>query len=196
MSIELDLMQQWIAPNSRVLDLGCGNGSMLAELKSAIQIDGLGIEINPEHITAALLAGVNVLEHDIDRGLDTFSDNSFDTVVMSQALQARRYPDKALDEMLRIGRESIVAFPNFANWRSRLHLVFRGQMPVSKFMPYSWYDTPNIHFCTIVDFEKLCQEKGIKILDRAYVDSGNDQTRTVSAWPNLLATSAIYRISK
>lgn len=196
MSFEVELMQQWIGNEARVLDLGCGDGTMLAELKTARQIDGLGVEINPAHITAAIHAGVNVLEHDIDQGLATFSDNSFDTVVMSQALQAMRYPDKALDEMLRVGRESIVAFPNFANWRSRLHLCFRGQMPVSKFMPYTWYDTPNIHFCTIVDFEKLCHEKHIKILDRAYIDAGNDQTRLVRAWPNLLATSAIYRISK
>lgn len=196
MSYELDMIRDWIAPKARVLDLGCGNGTLLAQLKSTQQIDGLGVEINPDNITAALTVGVNVIEHDIDQGLSSFQDNSFDTVVMTQTLQAIRYPDKALDEMLRVGRECIVTFPNFANWRCRLHLGFRGQMPVSKFMPYSWYNTPNIHFCTIIDFQRLCEEKGISIMNRAYVDASNTETSIVRTWPNLLATSAIYRISK
>ncbi len=132
----------------------------------------------------------------MDAGLGNFPDQSFDTVVMAHALQAVHYPDRVLEEMLRIGRQGIVTFPNFAHWRCRLYLGSRGRMPVSRFMPYNWYDTPNIHFCTVTDFEALCEERGIRILARDMV--GNTQRRPLlaSAWPNLFAVTAIYLISR
>ena len=133
----------------------------------------------------------------MDAGLDNFPDQSFDTVVMAHALQAVHYPDRVLQEMLRIGRQGIVTFPNFGHWRSRLYLGTRGRMPVSKFMPYSWYDTPNIHFCTVRDFEALCEDLGIRIIGRDVV--GNTARRRpllARLQPNLFATTAIYRITR
>ncbi len=132
----------------------------------------------------------------MDAGLGNFPDQSFDTVVMAHALQAVHYPDRVLEEMLRIGRQGIVTFPNFAHWRCRLYLGSRGRMPVSRFMPYNWYDTPNIHFCTVTDFEALCEERGIRILARDMVGNTPRRPLLASAWPNLFAVTAIYLISR
>ncbi len=189
---DLTHIQQWVGTGSRVLDLGCGNGAFLLQLRRDRQVEGLGLEIDQDNISAALAAGLNIVEQNLDEGLDNFRDNSFDTVVMAHALQAVRYPHLVLEEMLRIGRECIVTFPNFGHWRCRLYLGTRGRMPVSKFMPYTWYDTPNIHFCTVRDFENLCAERGIRILHRDVVGEGGLAT----LWPNLFATTAIYHISR
>lgn len=193
---DLSCIQQWIAPQSRVLDLGCGDGLFLEQLSRERQVQGLGLEVAPDKITAALARGLNVVEQNIDQGLGNFSDHSFDTVVMAQALQVLRYPDQVLEEMLRVGRQSIVTFPNFGHWRCRLHLGTRGRMPVSKFMPYTWYDTPNIHFCTVRDFEQLCRNRGIRILQREMVSADQSSHWLVRRWPNLFATTAIYHISR
>ena len=134
---DLTSMQQWIAPHSRVLDLGCGDGEFLSLLTRERNIRGLGLEIDQDNIASAVAKGLNVVEQNMDLGLDNFRDNSFDTVVMALALQAVHFPDQVLSQMLRIGQEGIVTFPNFAHWRCRLHLSTRGRMPVSKFMPYS-----------------------------------------------------------
>ncbi|MFT7267396.1 MAG: methionine biosynthesis protein MetW, partial [Porticoccus sp.] len=158
---DLEIIQTWIAPNSRILDLACGDGTLLQSLKSSGQIEGYGLEIDPEKITEAISNNVNVIEADLDSGLSQFSDNSFDTVVMTEALQAMRNPDLVLDEMLRIGENCIVTFPNFGNWQTRISLAIQGQMPVTKRLIYQWYNTPNIHFCTVSDFEALCSDKGI-----------------------------------
>ncbi|MFV0478192.1 MAG: methionine biosynthesis protein MetW [Parahaliea sp.] len=195
MRLDLARMQRWITPGSRVLDLGCGNGEFLQQLRDNLQIEGIGLEIDADKITAAIARGLNIVEQNMDEGLRNFPDQSFDTVVMAHALQAVHYPDRVLDEMLRIGREGIVTFPNFGHWRCRLHLSTRGRMPVSKFMPYNWYDTPNIHFCTVQDFEALCQAKGIRIVDREMLGDGPDGSGLASLWPNFFAVTAIYRIS-
>jgi len=193
---DLTHIQQWIAAGSRVLDLGCGNGEFLAQLQREREVEGLGLEIDPGNISTCIGKGLNIVEQDLDEGLGNLGDNSFDTVVMAHALQAVRQPHLVLDEMLRIGRECIVTFPNFGQWRCRLYLGTRGRMPVSKFMPYTWYDTPNIHFCTVRDFENLCSERGIRILHRDMVGPESSGHRLAVLWPNLFATTAIYHISR
>lgn len=193
---DLDILQQWIKPGSRVLDLGCGSGELLDRLTREKQVTAYGIEIDHENITRCIERRVNVIEQDLDEGLRNFDDGSFDTVVMSQTLQAVRYPHLVLDEMLRVGRECVVSFPNFGYWRCRVYLGLRGHMPVSKFLPYTWYDTPNIHFCTIDDFEDFCREKAIRILNRRYVTAGRDDDVLSVRWPNMLAEMAIYRLTR
>ncbi|MBP8029862.1 MAG: methionine biosynthesis protein MetW [Pseudomonadales bacterium] len=193
---DLDILQQWIKPESRVLDLGCGSGELLERMTREKKVTAYGIEIDPENITRCVEKRVNVIEQDLDEGLKNFDDGSFDTVVMSQTLQAVRYPHLVLDEMLRVGRECVVSFPNFGYWRCRVYLGMRGHMPVSKFLPYTWYDTPNIHFCTIDDFEDFCREKNIRIINRRYVTAGRDDDVLSVRWPNMLAEMAIYRLTR
>ncbi|MEQ9464202.1 MAG: methionine biosynthesis protein MetW [Haliea sp.] len=196
MRLDLTHIQRWIEPGSKVLDLGCGDGEFLQRLQQQRDVRGLGLEIDPDKITAAVARGLNIVEQDMDAGLDSFPDQSFDTVVMAHALQAVHFPDRVLEEMLRIGRQGIVTFPNFAHWSCRLYLGTRGRMPVSRFMPYTWYDTPNIHFCTVRDFEALCAERGIRILARDMVGNTERTPLLASAWPNLFAITAIYLISR
>ncbi|MEH6548647.1 MAG: methionine biosynthesis protein MetW [Pseudomonadales bacterium] len=191
-----ELVSEWIDTNSRVLDLGCGDGSLLTQLTEARQIRGYGLEIDPDRIATCVSKDLNVIEQNLDKGLDNFADNSFDTVFMTQTLQAVHYPDKIIDEMLRIGRQCIVSFPNFGHWRCRWYLGTHGRMPVSKYLPYTWYNTPNIHFCTIRDFEKLCGQKDINILNRVILNQQNKPSPLGSLWPNLLGATAIYRISR
>jgi len=196
MRFDLALIQDWIAPSARVLDLGCGDGTLLAALRDNKQIDGLGVEIDAHDITRCIARGINVIEQDLNSSLENFRDASFDVVVMTLALQALQYPHRVLDEMLRIGSEGIVTFPNFGHWRARNYLVTRGRMPVSKFLPYTWYDTPNIHFCTVQDFEALCAEKNIRILDRAMIGGTDNRGTLARLWPNLFAVTAVYHIGR
>jgi methionine biosynthesis protein MetW len=191
-----DFVRDWVRTGARVLDLGCGDGSMLRDLLETRAARGYGLEIDPHKIHLCLENGVNVIEQDLDRGLGNFGDDSFDTVVMTQTLQAVRFPHLVLDEMLRIGRECIITFPNFGNWRCRVQIALRGRMPVSRFMPYTWYDTPNIHFCTVIDFEALCRQKNIRVLDRVIVDGENRRSMFTRLAPNLCGMTAIYRVTK
>lgn len=196
MRFDLTLIQNWIENRARVLDLGCGDGTLLASLRDNKQVDGLGVEIDAEDIAHCIARGINVIEQDLNASLENFRSASFDAVVMTLALQALRYPHRVLDEMLRIGREGIVTFPNFGHWRARSYLITRGRMPVSKFLPYTWYDTPNIHFCTVNDFEALCAEKNIRILNRAMIGGGDSQSALARLWPNLFAVTAVYHIGR
>ena len=193
---DLQIIEQWIRPDSHILDLGCGDGELLSYLRDHRGVHGYGLEIDPDKISACVRKGVNVIEQDLDKELDNFEDKSFDTVIMTQSLQAMHYPDRVLEDMLRIGKEGILTFPNFAHWRCRLYLGLRGQMPVSDFMPYTWYNTPNIHFCTFKDFEDLCRERSIQILDRLVVDQSHQAGRLSAMWPNLLGEIAIYRVTR
>jgi methionine biosynthesis protein MetW len=178
-----------------VLDLGCGDGELLAHLRDHKQVGGYGLEIDPEKIAKCIERGVNVIEQNLDEGLGNFADNSFDVVVMTQSLQALRYPDKVLAEMLRVGKTCIITFPNFGHWRCRWYLTTKGRMPVSDFLPYTWYNTPNIHFCTFEDFERLCHAQGAKVEERLAVDHEHRHNLGSRLWPNLLGEIGIYRVS-
>lgn len=193
---DLNIIQQWINPMSRILDLGCGDGELLQTLGETKGVWGYGLEIDAEKITSCVARGINVIEADLDEGLTQFSDNSFDTVVMTQALQAMRYPHLVLGEMLRVGKQCVVTFPNFGNWRARSYLLSRGRMPVTKQLTFQWYDTPNIHFCTVKDFEALCTEKRIQILHREFVAERLPDRHMKSIWPNVFSDTAIYHLSK
>ncbi|TMG79884.1 MAG: methionine biosynthesis protein MetW [Betaproteobacteria bacterium] len=181
----------WIAPGAQVLDLGCGDGSLLAYLRESRGAAGYGIEIDDEGVLASIGNGVNVVQSDLESGLAGFDEQSFDSVILSQTLQAMRHTELIVLEMLRVGREAIVTFPNFGFWSHRLQ-VLRGRMPVSGKLPYQWYDTPNIHLCTVADFDAFCEERGFDVLDRVVLH----ETRRVNALPNLLGSLAIYRFRK
>lgn len=193
---DLSIIQQWIRPESEILDLGCGEGELLSYLKAEKNVHGYGLEINPEKLTACIRNGVNVIEQNLDNGLSNFEDQSIDTVVMTQALQAVQRPDELLDEMLRIGKEAIVTFPNFGYWKTRFYLLLKGRMPMSDTLPYNWYDTPNIHMCTFRDFEILCREKGIRILNKTVVDDQHREHWSIRLWPAMLGEIAVYHITR
>ncbi|WP_417528354.1 methionine biosynthesis protein MetW [Marinomonas shanghaiensis] len=196
MRSDLEMIDEWIQPNIRVLDLACGPGELLHHLIKNKQVNGYGLEIGPDDLNTCIKKGIPVLEQNIDEGLQNFDDQSFDLVLMTHALQQFRRPDLLIDEMLRIGKECIITFPNFGHWRSRLHLALKGRMPVSEFLPYNWYDTPNIHFFTFQDFERLCREKNIKILRWAAVDGQLKDHWWIRSMPNLFSETAIFHISR
>lgn len=194
---DLEIISEWIRPGSRVLDLGCGDGTLLAYLSDTAGVTGYGLEIDDANIVRCIEKGVKVIQTDLDAGITAFFDeDSFDYVVMTQTLQAMRHPEALLDEMLRVGREGIVTFPNMGHWRCRLHFALGGRMPVTRSLPNEWYDTPNIHLCTLDDFEALCREEHIHVLERAVVDHAHRVNWSMRLWPNLLGELALYRFSR
>lgn len=193
---DLAIIQNWIKPGSQVLDLGCGSGELLHFLQDKKQVHGYGLEIDDQKITECIAKGVNVIEQNLDDGLSNFKDQSYDVVVMTQALQAMKRPDLMLEEMLRVGKECIVTFPNFAYWRCRFYLAIKGEMPVSKSLPHTWYNTPNIHLSTFRDFEQLCKSRNLRIIDRAVGNSEHESHWATSLWPNLFGEVAIYRVTR
>ena len=180
---------QWIKPGAKVLDLGCGDGSLLWYLRDTCSAWGYGVEIRDENVLACVENGVAVIQGDLESGLSGFETGSFDYVILSQTLQAMKHTEGIVKEMLRVGREGIVSFPNFGFWRHRIQIM-RGHMPVSKNLPYQWFDTPNVHLCTLDDFEGFCAQHRVRILQRMVMSNGE----TVSVLPNLLGTLAVYRI--
>ena len=190
------LIANWIESKSRLLDLGCGDGSLLKTLIEQLQVRGYGLEIDPVSINNCIRKGINVIEQDLNSGLKNLNDGSFDTVLMTQTLQSLRFPHLVLDEMLRIGNQAIITFPNFGHWRTRASLLFNGRMPVTKQLSYQWYDTPNIHFFTYKDFETLCVERKIKIVGRVFLGGYSSTLGLDGVWPNLFAQTAIYRLRK
>lgn len=195
MRIDQQLAERWIKPHSRVLDLGCGSGELLAHMQNKHGIRAYGLEIDQEKIAIAIGRGLNIIQQDLNLGLKQFADQSFDYVVMAQALQAVDAPDILLRDMVRVGREAIITFPNFAHWKPRSFLALKGMMPVSKALPYTWYNTPNIHLCTFKDFEALCQDNGIRIINRLAVNDTQQASKLMKYLPNLFGEIAIYRVS-
>ncbi len=190
---EHHLIAAWIDDGARVLDLGCGDGAFLAALREEKGVTGYGIEIDPDNIVACLERGVNVIHSNLDQGLNDFDENYFDYVVMTQTVQAMRYPLSTIGDILRIGREGIVTFPNMGHWKCRLQFAL-GQMPVTRHLPNTWYDTPNIHMCTVKDFDQLCESEHIEVIERAIVDSHHRAVIGMQLLPNLLAEIAVYRL--
>jgi len=178
---------QWVQRGAHVLDLGCGDGTLLRYLQQTRGVTGYGVEIDDRNILECVNNGVNVIQGDLEQGLSEFEENSFDFVILSQTLQAMRNTERIMREMLRVGRAGIVTFPNFGHWKNRLH-VLRGRMPVSNSLPFEWFDTPNIHLCTIADFERFCASRGIGVVGRTVLSGG----KPVTAWPNLLGELAVY----
>ena len=185
---DLATIAQWVAPNARVLDLGCGDGMLLRYLWKERGSHGYGVEIDDAKVGASVRNDVNVLQMDLESGLSAFGDGSFDYVILSQTLQAMRHTEDIMREMVRVGREAIVSFPNFGHWASRLQVV-KGRMPVSESLPHAWYNTPNLHLCTIADFEDLAAKLGVRILERVVLHKGE----AVSFMPNLFGSLAVYR---
>jgi methionine biosynthesis protein MetW len=195
MSIRPDIaaIKEWIEPGSRVLDLGCGSGDLLQLLRDERNVEGYGLEIDPQNIIQCIRNGINVIQQDLDQGLGNFDQQAFDYVIMTQTLQAVHFPDRLLLEMLSIGRQGIVTFPNFGYWKNRFQLGFKGRMPISRTLPAQWYDTRNIHLCTVKDFEALCRQKGIRILERVVVDYAHRTHSGIRFLPNLFGEIALYR---
>ncbi|WP_029889955.1 methionine biosynthesis protein MetW [Polycyclovorans algicola] len=185
------LISRWIPRGARVLDLGCGDGELLSYLVAERNVTGYGLDIDEPHITACIRRGLNVIESDINDGLRDFADHSFDVVIMSHALQALTRPDEAVADMLRVGRQAIVTFPNFGHWRVRT-AMFAGRMPLTPTLPDRWFDTPNIHLCTVNDFEVLCRERGWAIRDRHLLDRSHRQGHSINLAPNLFGEIALY----
>ncbi len=181
----------WIPNGASVLDLGCGDGSLLRYLKETRSARGYGVEISDIDIVSCIVNGMNVIQNDLESGLSDFEDNSFDFVILSQTLQATRHTEALVREMLRVGREGIVSFPNFGYWRNRLRVLL-GNMPVSRELPYQWYDTPNVHLCTLHDFENFCRSQNVAVLERRVMTG----EREVSLLPNLLGSTAVYRFQR
>jgi methionine biosynthesis protein MetW len=189
---DFEVIAGWVQAGERVLDLGCGDGSLLKLLIEHRGARGYGIEIDDANVLTAIGNGINVIQSNLERGLAGFVDAAFDHVVLSRTLQTVRHTQAILTEMLRVGREAVVSFPNFAYWKNRM-AVLNGRMPVSEDLPYQWYDSPNVRFFTMLDFEALCEEMGIAIRERQVLD---EQGRLVTEEHNFLGSLAVYRITR
>lgn len=189
-SLRVDLQQiaDWVRPESRVLDLGCGDGTLLAHLREQKRCHGYGVEISDDQVAECVRSGINVIQANLDAGLRLFARAMFDTVVLSQTLQAMHNAEGILREMARVARQGVVSFPNFGHWTHAVSLL-RGRMPVTRHIPYQWYDTPNIHLCTLNDFEALATRLGLHITGRAVFTNGS----RVTTLPGLRGALAVYR---
>ena len=190
---DIDTIVSWVPEGGKVLDLGCGDGELLHRLQNEKRIEGLGVDIDPANIITAVSRGLCVVQQDMEDGLQNFAGSRFDAVIIAYSLQVLERPHAVLERIVNIGNEAIVTFPNFGHWRSRLSLLLSGRMPKTKALPYSWFDTPNIHFCTVADFEALCKELNIVVVERRMSSRAG---LLAQLWPNLFAKSASYRITR
>ena len=191
-----DIIVELINEQARVLDLGCGNGELLARLGETKSVTGYGIERDQIRVESCLERGVNVIEHDINDGLGRFPTNSFDMVVMTETIQSIDNPRRLIQEMLRVGEECVVTFPNFAYWQCRKQLFFGGRMPVSSHLPHDWHNTPNIHLCTIKDFDELCREEDFRVISRFVFNQSGRSSAISRLWRNIFAVTAFYRLAR
>jgi len=185
------IIANWLGFGCKALDLGCGDGDLLHFLRGSMEVRGYGVEKDDENWLKCMNNGINVIQMDLEAGLSGFEAQSFDVVILSQTLQAMHNTEHIVQEMLRVGREAIVTFPNFGYWRNRLQSI-KGQMPVSEELPYQWYDTPNVHLCTINDFDQFCADHKIHVKERLVLTNGE----RVHFMPNLLGSLAMYRLEK
>ena len=190
---DIDTIVSWVPEGGKVLDLGCGDGELLHRLQAEKRVEGLGVDIDPANIIAAVGKGLCVVQQDMEDGLQNFEGSRFDAVIIAYSLQVLERPHAVLERIASIGNEAIVTFPNFGHWRSRLSLLLGGRMPQTKALPYSWFDSPNIHFCTVADFEALCKDLNVAVVERR-MSSGVGLLAEL--WPNLFAESASYRITR
>ncbi len=190
---DLAIIADNVLAGTRVLDVGCGDGALMAELRAAKRVDARGIEIDSSDVTAALARGLSVVQGDADTDLADYPEASFDYAILSQTLQTTRRPDHVLEQLLRVGRRAFVSFPNFAHWRVRSSLLIGGRMPVTRTLPLAWYETPNIHHLTIDDFRGFLKERSIRT-EGAWFLSGDTQVRAAAA--NIRAEHAVFLLSR
>jgi len=190
---DLEVIAGHVAPGTRVLDVGCGNGDLLAELQARHNVDARGMEINAERVEKCVGRGLSVMQGDAECDLAQYPDGAFDYTILSQTLQTSARPDRMLDELLRVGQSAFVSFPNFAHWRTRAALMFGGKMPVTKVLPVSWYATPNIHHVTIADFRELIAAKGLSITQQWFFAGDKEITAAGSNWR---AEMALFLLNK
>ena len=196
--LDLLLVADMVEPGSRVLDVGCGDGALLALLRDRRQVDGRGIEISRENVSRCLAKGLPVIQGDADTDLADYPNDAFDYVILSQTIQATRQPRAVLENLLRIGQRAIVSFPNFGHWRIRYDIGLRGRMPTTENLPHSWYETPNIHFCTIRDFVGLCRDIGAKMEKAIALNAGGQPVRVTMPWWvwNLFGEQAVFLLRR
>jgi methionine biosynthesis protein MetW len=190
---DLAIIAEHVAPGSRILDVGCGDGALMAALRDTKGVDARGLELDRGNVAAAVSRGLSVIQGDADIDLAEYPDASFDYAILSQTLQTAKRPDVVLDHLLRVGREAFVSFPNFAHWRVRMSLLWGGRMPVTRLLPERWYDTPNIHHVTVDDFRAFVKERGIAV-EGAWFLSGDQSTTSAAA--NFLAEHAVFLLRK
>ena len=196
MAIKLSkIINNWVPDDSKVIDFGCGDGSLLKELMDTKKVLGYGVEINDTKIQKCIAKGVPVIKQDIDLGINEFESSNFDLSIMARSIQCLKNPANALKGMLKLSKRCVVTLPNLGYWRCRLNIL-SGEMPVTPELPSSWYETENIHLCTIKDFEKLCTDENIKIKDKVFLNKNGDQSGFVSIKPNLLAVEGVYLLEK
>jgi homoserine O-acetyltransferase len=192
--VDYELIGSLIEPGSRVLDVGCGDGELLARLVRDKRIEGEGIELEQEMVLDCVCRGLQIIQQDVEHGLEYYADKSFDYAILSQTVQTVRDPRRAFLELLRVGKKVIVSFPNFAYWKCRLSMMFAGKAPVTQQLPFGWYDSPNIHFLSLRDFDEFCEKLGVRVEKRIALRKG--RVRPVRVAENLLADQAVYVTSK